>query len=40
VLPGAVFGALILVGLIAIAFVVGRFPVSPADLATALWPAS
>ena len=37
VLSGVVIGSLILVTLIALAFVVGRFPVSPAELATAVW---
>ena len=37
VLSGVIVGALTLVVLIAIALVVGRFPVSPADLGTALW---
>jgi iron complex transport system permease protein len=36
-LSGVVIGTVILLALIGIAFVVGRFPVSPADLATALW---
>ena len=37
VLSGVVIGSLILAALVALAFVVGRFPVSPTDLATAVW---
>src|SRR5262249_2584409 len=37
VLSGVVIGSLIPVALIPPAFAVGRFPLSPADLATAVW---